>query len=194
MTKAKSRASIAKMFGMIDEPNRTRCRKLYKENEELFRNAYGSVHNHQSWPGGYHDHIQEIMNIAILFYGPMIGARFLPFSLSDALLVLFLHDLEKPWKYERGEDGMLRHKPEFATKEDAHRFRMQKIAEYGIVLSPVQENALTYVEGESRDYMNRRRIMNELAMFCHMCDGTSARIWYGYPLKQNDPWSSEEEK
>ncbi len=39
------------------------------------------------------------MNLAEIFYEQMNSRRRLSFSLSDALLVLFLHDIEKPWKY-----------------------------------------------------------------------------------------------
>jgi hypothetical protein len=39
------------------------------------------------------------MNIAIELYKNLGSHRPLPFSLSDVLLILYLHDLEKPWKY-----------------------------------------------------------------------------------------------
>ena len=72
-------------------------------------------------------------------------------------------------------------------------FKQEKrILEYGLVLTPAQENALKYVEGEHNDYTNKQRLMNELAAFCHLCDVTSARIFHSYPLQKWDPWSGRE--
>ena len=52
-----------------------------------------------------------------------------------------------------------------------------------------QWDALKYVEGEMGDYSARRRVMNPLAAFCHLCDVASARIWFDFPKLGNDePW------
>jgi hypothetical protein len=40
------------------------------------------------------------MNTAVILYHTFGQLRPMPFSLSDALVVLFVHDLEKPWAYE----------------------------------------------------------------------------------------------
>lgn len=181
--------AIEDLVDLIDEPNRSACRKLLADNRALFEKVQGSTHNHQAWPGGYVDHVTEIMNVALVDYRAWADVRPWPFSLSDALLVVFLHDVEKPWKYELGEDGQLRHLPAFATKEDAHRFRAAKLAEYGIALTPEQQNGLRYVEGELDEYSSRRRVMGPLAAFCHRCDVASARIWHDHPAADGDPWS-----
>lgn len=173
---------------MLSEPNRTICQKIIKDNLALFQTVQGSTNNHQAWPGGYWDHVQEIMNLAIIFYKRLNSLRPLPFSLEDALLVVFLHDIEKPWKYEMGPDGQLRHKAGLDTKEAHHKFRNQKLQEYGIVLTPEQENGMKYVEGEFNDYTNRRRVMGPLAALCHLADVTSARIFFDNPRQENDPW------
>ncbi|MDO8496870.1 MAG: hypothetical protein Q7S43_05490, partial [bacterium] len=155
----------------------------------IFERCQGSTHNHQNWSGGYIDHITEVMNFAVLLWmATSLTGRRVP-KLSDALLVLFLHDIEKPWKYEEGPDGELQHRPQFKTAEDQHRFVERKIAEYGIVLNDEQLNALRYVHGELNDYSSRKRAMNELAAFCHMCDVWIARGWHDYPLENNDPCS-----
>jgi hypothetical protein len=54
---------------------------------------------HQAWEGGYVDHLQETMNIGIDLYKTFSQRRDLTFTLSDLFIVLFLHDLEKPFKY-----------------------------------------------------------------------------------------------
>lgn len=162
------------------------CVKLLIDNLELFKTAYGSSHNHQAWEGGYLNHVAEVMNIACALFETLDSLRPLPFKLADALIVLFLHDIEKPWKYTTGPEGQ---RISVLNKEEAHVFRAKKLQEYGITLTPAQENALKYVEGEFNDYTPKRRVMNELAAFCHLCDVTSARIWHDYPAVENDPWA-----
>lgn len=181
-----ARYGLKNLVEMIDEPNRSKCRKILKDSLSLFKKAYGSTHNHQNWPGGYYDHITEVTNQAVYRY--RTNPRLLPFSLSDALLVSFLHDIEKPWKYEIGPDGELRHNSSFKTGEDQHIFVGRKLREYGIVLSAEHENALRYVHGEGDDYSSKRRVAGPLAAFCHICDYWIARIDFDCPMVENDPW------
>ncbi len=181
--------SIEKLVSMIAGPNGAASRRMLDDNRALFETVQGSTNNHQAWPGGYIDHVTEGMNIAVSLYDTLNGLRNLPFTLSDALLVFFLHDIEKPWKYELGADGQLHHRKGLGTKADAHAFRDAKVAEYGIVLTDEQKNGLRYVEGELDEYSSRRRMMGSLAAFCHLCDVTSARIWFDHPLEnETDTW------
>ncbi len=180
---------IEQLLAMIDGPNSVASRKMLADNRRLFETVQGSTNNHQAWPGGYIDHVTDGMNIAIVLYDLYNALRPLPFSLSDALLVFFLHDIEKPWKYwVCHEDGQLYYRPGVETKADAHAFRDAKLAEYGIVLTDDQRNAMRYVEGELDDYSSRHRVMGPLAAFCHLCDVTSARIWFDHPRESDDPW------
>jgi hypothetical protein len=179
---------IDELVAQIDEPNREGCARLLAENRALFASAWGSTTNHQAWPGGYLDHITEVMNVAVVLHERLGRIRPLPFSRSDLLLVVYLHDVEKPWKYELGDDGKLRHRAGLATKEDHQRFRAAKLAEYRITLTAEQENGIRYAEGELADYSNRRRVMGPLAAAAHMCDVASARLWFDHPLKGGDPW------
>ncbi len=55
-------------------------------------------------------------------------------------------------------------------------------------VTAAQMNALTYIEGEYKDYSSERRVMNELSAFCHMIDTWSARGWYNYPKAAGDEW------
>ena len=166
------------IISLIDQPNRARCFTIWNENRQRFDVAWGSSHNHQAWPGGYLDHIRETMTIACKLYPAMVAHRPLPFSLPDALLVLFLHDLEKPWRVDpvTGEKN-----PQLVSKAQKTAFRLTLLNQYDIALTPAQANGMRYVEGENDDYTNKRRVMNELAAFCHMCDIASARIWHSQP-------------
>lgn len=172
--------NIEELIALIDEPNRSACMRLYKGNEQIFKKAPAAVNNHQAWDGGFLEHIREIMNLAIRLYPAMKAFHPLPFTLSDTLLVLFLHDLEKPWRF-CGEE-----KVKNRLDKRGHRdpFRKQKMQEYDISLTANQENGLDYVEGEIEgSYTPHKRTMNELAAFCHMCDIASARLWFNYPKK-----------
>jgi len=79
----------------IDVGARDVCQGLLVELREGFASARGSSHNHQTWDGGYLDHVTEVLNLAVLLYPVLDGKRKLPFTLSDALLVLFLHVEER---------------------------------------------------------------------------------------------------
>ncbi len=181
---------LESLINMIDPENRRQCRDLMSENHLLFVTAPGALHNHQNWPGGYWDHIVEAMNYAVVFY--QADPRPLPFLLSSALLVLFLHDIEKPWKYEAGSDGQLRNKKEFDTENKSHAFRDDIIKHYGIRLTQEEQNALKYVHGEGGDYTSKRRVIGPLAAFCHVCDVWVARIRFDCPMKKDDPWIGAE--
>ncbi len=180
---------IDALIAMMDEPFRSPCARLLADHGERFRQARGSSHNHQAWPGGYLGHVEEIMNYAILLYGiERRTGRPIPFTLPEALTVLFLHDLEKPWRFEPGENGEWVETTGMRSKAEKAAFRLAMLERYGIVLTPVMENAMKYVEGEHADYSSKHRVSNELAGFCHLCDTWSARVRHDYP-KADDPWS-----
>jgi len=175
--------SLDELFDLM--PNHEIFEKIYDENWQLFDRAAGSSHNHQAWEGGYLNHVVETMNIACQQYNWMSKARKLPFTLGEALQVLYLHDIEKPWKYE-GLPQVMGHviTKQFRelptnTKEERVAFRDALIFHYGICLTPEQKNALKYVEGvRDADYTPGARTMGELAAFCHTCDLLSARMWH----------------
>ena len=180
--------TLESMLELIDEPNRTACKNILEDNLELFKTVQGSAHNHHTWIGGYYDHIMDVMNIAIVLYERLNSLRPLPFSLSDLLLVLYLHDIEKPWRYDIGDDGKLDNKPDMDSPEKQHIFREKKLKEYGILLTEEQKNGLKYVEGEGKDYSGKHRTMGPLAALAHTCDVTSARLWFDHPEKIDDTW------
>lgn len=151
--------TIEELLSLIDEPNRTSCMLLFSAELKRFQESHGSTNNHQAWPGGYFDHIQDGMNVCVVLYNALNDQRPLPFSLSDALLVFFLHDIEKPWVYTPGDDGQLHVVPAMQDRRARHDFRLLKLHEYHIELTPDQLNALQYVEGENADYQSRKRVM-----------------------------------
>ncbi|MFT5849816.1 MAG: hypothetical protein ACI9H6_000638 [Patiriisocius sp.] len=182
--------TIEQLIGMIDEPNCGICLHILQDNRQLFETARGSTHNHQTWDGGYIDHVTDGMNYARHLYAfDKAFGRPLPFSLSDALLVFFLHDLEKPWRILVNQQGQASNREGLATKAEFKQFREDKLANYGLELNPNQLNGFTYVEGEIADYSSKRRVMNELAAFSHKVDNWCARGWYDYPKDTGDEWT-----
>ncbi len=181
--------SLDEALELIDEPNRLRCKQVLEDNKELFRIVRGSKTKHQAWAGGYLDHIAETMNLAILFYNSLSSTgRPLNFSIVDSLLVMFLHDLEKPFKQVRGKQLGLENKSGKKDNSQIKHFKEELIQKYGFQLTDSQSNALRYVEGENENYHPTERVMGELAGFCHLCDIWSARGWYDYPKKEKDEW------
>lgn len=183
--------SIEELLNLIDDPEKSICHQILNDNRALFEQAQGSTHNHQTWEGGYIDHVTDCMNIARHLYDFFSSfGRTLPFTLSDVLLVLFIHDLEKPWRILVNQLGQASNREGIATKEEFKRFREEKLFEYRLLLNPKQANAFLFIEGEGKSYSSDHRVMNELAVFCHMVDYWSARGWYDYPKPEGkDEWS-----
>jgi hypothetical protein len=178
---------IPELVELIDEPYREACQRIIWDHEGRMKSTPGSSGNHQAWEGGYWDHVRECMNMASVYYDVDSSLRPLPFSKSDALLILFLHDLEKPWRFERQEDET-KENPDLRTKPQKRAYREKMLKRYDIKLSSHLENAFIYAEGELDAYSNENRAMNELAVFCHTIDYKSARQWHDYP-QLGDPWS-----
>jgi len=164
---------------LMTEPQQVACRRFLNTHKELLKTAAGSTNNHQSWPGGYLGHVEEVLSLALAYYQTLASTRELPFLLEDAMFVLFWHDCEKPWRV-MGKPGEYH---SAFDKELIFDFQMNKMWEHGAdkLLTPEMENALKYVEGEKGDYTQGERTMGELAGFCHICDVTSARIFHDYP-------------
>lgn len=169
---------LNQLLNFIEEPNRTACENLLDDNKKRFEDAPGSLTKHQAWSGGYIHHLEESMNFGYGLFGLMNGFRKLDFSLSDVMLVLFLHDLEKPFKY-------VKTKIEFNSDKEKELFIWNKAEKYGIILNDVHKNSLRYTHGEGDDFSTTERIQKPLVAFVHVCDTVSARIWFDYP-KQVD--------
>lgn len=166
------RRLMYRQLKLIDEENRNQCIELYRFLLDNCMEAKGSSHNHQNWEGGYFDHIEEVLNYAIELYELLKKNRKLNFSLSDALLVLFLHDLEKPLKYSKyGKD----------LNQTDQECRDWFIKKFNLNLTPDHLSAVKYIHGEGGDYRKDMRVMSPLCAFCHCCDIISARIFFDFP-------------
>jgi hypothetical protein len=168
---------LVALLALIPQPNHAKFLKIISEHREALTVGFGSSHNHQAWKGGYLDHVIETMNVACQIYRTLNNLRKLPFHLHEALEVMFLHDIEKPFK--AGDRLLYKGNILPAVKDNRKTLRAWIIKDYEIVLTPQQENALRYVEGvPDGEYTPGERTMGELAAFCHTCDILSARLWH----------------
>lgn len=165
---------LIELLSLMDEPNRSKCIQLSIDHQDRFAKAPGSLTKHQAWEGGYVDHLEETMNLGLHLYAMMHEFRPLDFSISDVMLVLFLHDLEKPFRYVDPKHG-------FESEAEKQEFIHGLIEQYGIELTDMHDNALVHAHGEGEEYNRTERILKPLAAFVHMCDVASARIWFDYP-------------
>ncbi len=153
--------------------------KFHDDWLHLMKKATGSSGNHQFWEGGYYDHISDCFLLAKNLWTNQI--RPLPFRFHHVLYVLYFHDIEKLWKYS-GDSSLNKgncSKDKFYSEELPKR--------YNFHFEEIELNALKYIHGEGDDYRKDRRVMNELAGFCHAVDVLSARVWHsckGEPLEQ----------
>jgi hypothetical protein len=180
---------LEKLLELLEANSGAVCLQLLTEHRARFEKTPGSTHNHQAWPGGYLDHITDCMNYARHQYAldRAIG-RPVPFLLKDALLVLFLHDLEKPFRIKSSAAGRYVNREGITSKLQFKQLRQQLLCDYQISLTDAQCNALAYVEGEGADYSSEKRVMGELAAFCHRVDVWSARQCHSYPRADTDEW------
>lgn len=196
--------SLEQLLQIIGEPYKSIFQDLVSEFEFQMYNAPGSTHNHQAWRGGYMDHVLEVMNIAVQLYAflSLTGRKFdgdEQFELKDALIVLFLHDIEKAWRVELTASGEPLIDPEndryeiaeaMRSKDARELFKLQLIQDREVMLSQAQMHALHFVEGmRDADYSPGDRVMSPLATFCHICDMWSARIFYDFPHAYGDTWA-----
>jgi hypothetical protein len=170
--------SVEDLIQEIEPDNKVQAEHFWADIKAFLPEAVGSTKSHHAWPYGYRDHIRETMNIACVLYERLNRERELPFNLSEALLVMFLHDCEK----HATQDQLAKFKwvNERPGKSDKN-FQKKLIARYGFKISDEEENALKYVEGEKDDYLEGARVMGPLGALCHASDVISARIWFDQP-------------
>lgn len=148
----------------------------------------GSSHNHQSWHGGYCDHIVQCLTLAeqlykmlhkfdVVVWGRPFGTNpsqyVPPFTLASAALVLYFHDVEKIPKYTRTPSKF---NPVLRHNQEVWYYGILP-ERYGITFNDAEQNALKYVHGE-HDHSKTERKAGPLAAFCHCCDMMSARMFH----------------
>lgn len=173
---------VLKGVGEIESSEyRQACEKILRDHRDKILTAPGSRHNHQAWVGGYIGHIAETFTIGRSIL-ETYTERPLPFTKGDFFLVMFLHDIEKPFAYSFDVDNTIIVDETLKEKPAKKKFRESLIEEYGIDLTQQQTVALAQVEKIPEDQYNpNERTMTPLGALCHATDTLSARLWYDYP-------------
>lgn len=165
---------------LVGEPCYNGLMKFHYEHEALIRKAKGSKSKHQAWDGGYVDHLVECLEIASKMFDSLGKIRQVPVEWNSVVKVLYLHDVEKMFKYSD-----LPHPNPGLAKDAIHAkdwFYGHWLKEsYGVVLSDEERNALDNIHGE-KEY-GEHRVAGRLAAFCHCCDMLSARMWFDKPYR-----------
>ncbi len=185
--------SLESFFDDVSEANRQAIDSFltYGDHQRRIDTAPGSRNAHHDWLGGYKEHVRQTFVIASANYQLMEQMGLLEqlpdeeqFTLSDALTVMFLHDIEKPFIYEFNQpDGEIITRTKM-TKADRKTFRKGIIDTYGFHITPTMENALLHVEGVRDEYyVPGERADQPLAALCHAADNLSARGFYSYKGK-----------
>lgn len=160
---------LTEYLDLIPEPNRSRCKTMLKDHYPRFLKAPGSLAKHQAWEGGYFDHLEGGMKFAVKTYETVEEDEKLPFTLGSVILVLFIHDLEKPFKY-------VSRRRSFKNDHEKKEFILGMLKQYHIELSDDEMNAFTYIHGEGKKHNPHTRVQGPLGGFAQMCDLWSARV------------------
>lgn len=174
------------LIKLLDDTHRKPITEFIRCNARLLQSAYATPSGRWTRIGGWWDRTVEGMNVAVALYPILDARRPHPFSLSDALVVLFMRDVEKPWELE-DIDGKKMHRINMMTKDEQHIFRMDIAKRWGIPLSSDQLQAIQYSNDDHCDY-TPQGVETRLAVFAYLCDYWCAEGWPDYPLEKNDPW------
>ena len=176
--------NLLSLLHEIKDPRQEILIQIYHDHAPLFQKAEGSSHNHQNWVGGYVDHIAECLRINNVTYNALSQIRPLDFKKDSAAIVLFFHDIEKPFKYGSNEDSRCqkwqkKYSSATACWENAKwEILHEMMHHYQFSFSDEELNALKYTHGEGNDHRKNARVSGPLAAHVHHCDNTSARIWF----------------
>ncbi len=171
----KRKFTLEQLLKKIETDKLKICQKVLTDFKDDFQHLPGSSTKHQNWKGGLRDHIEETMNIACILFSSLNEKRKLPFTLSEALFILFFHDFDKIVRYA--------YKSELNLDRIDHK-QLIKIVEgivksrYNYEFTAEEKNVLNYIHGENKDYHPTNRVMLPLTAFVHCCDIISARIWF----------------
>tara|TARA_R110000868_G_scaffold262401_2_gene521019 strand:+ start:4977 stop:5543 length:567 start_codon:yes stop_codon:yes gene_type:complete len=169
-------------LNQMSDPRKQALIKIYNDHINLFHEARGSNVKHQAWAGGYADHITETFRVNRATYEALSAIRPLPFTQDNAIIALFFHDMEKPFKYgsDKHEDCQKfqkMHKQGASWKSIKKDILKDMQLKYNFRFTDDELNALKYTHGEGDDYSGEKHTACELAAHVHHCDNTSANIW-----------------
>ena len=172
---------------ITNEKYRNSLLKLYADIELILKAMPAAIRWHHSEEGGLYRHTKEVINIALDIYNDLrADLKKRAITENDVILVAFVHDLEKMIKYKKNKHYKPDRKYEKGYKETAFVYNYDKIdmndtahivrlcARYGIVLSDIHLNALTYSHG---GWSVDKGKLRPLATILHAADLISSSLY-----------------
>lgn len=156
---------------------------FYHDYKDVLHYGAGSSHNHQAWDGGYADHIAECLRINFVTFDGLSTIRSLDFTIEEAAMALFFHDIEKPFRYGPVSHEECRVFQETCgddyEKLEKGKWNLIEMIEnkYDFQLTKKEKKAIRLAHGEGDEYKKTERVSSPLDAHVHHCDNTSARIW-----------------
>lgn len=166
-----------------DKDSREKYLRLYNSILDDFTTAPAAVKYHHNWMGGLYVHTEQVMNIAVDMFNDWKDN--LNIKLDDIIIVSFIHDLDKMYRYElRPESERKKNKVFylFKTRKDKHNYSnemevLRILAGYNISLTKEQTEALAWHEGGWSDASFLKHKSNsQLPVIIHIADLFSAKI------------------
>lgn len=154
---------------------------LYNTIEKDFTTAPAAVKYHHNWQGGLNTHTEQVINIAVNLFNKWKDE--LTINLDDVIIVSFIHDLDKMYKYElRPLSEKKDNKPFYAYKHKSGATYppemdvLRILAKHGISLTREQTEALAWHHGGWSDASKTYKSNSQLAAIVHVADLFSARV------------------
>jgi len=162
----------------IEDYNNFKCINLLDYILDKYPNPTGTIYDDNSYESDYYKHMSDILDYASKMFKHLLLKVKLEFSLSDAILVLFLHDIVTTIKYTPvltktgviDENGMIEeeiYEYETASYDEIIEILINK---FNIKLTEEHKLVLKHIHGEGEDYRKNKKILSPLSAFCHSCE------------------------
>lgn len=172
----------ATLEGLSGETLRARALAIYETIRQELETKPASTRYHHREAGGLGQHIKEVMNIALEVYEA--HPEWYRCTRDDVIITAFVHDFNKLGRYVSSESWQKQpkygavmfqvDKAKMAMAEAAET--VMRCAEQGLILTPLQVNAVSYHHGGWSDGDINGGEMSPLAILLHLADMVSSFV------------------
>jgi hypothetical protein len=155
---------------------------------------FSSARKHHHWKtGGWSDHTAQVIKISIDLYKEI--SKYDPikdFTLDDVILVAFVHDLDKLWRYvelkEPKEDQIFEYRKDLPPYNESSKV-VAECFRYGIELNDQHIEAIDHHHGgysfDISSVYSKNTSMTKLSALIHCADILSTYMWGDHETKDN---------
>ena len=179
---------------MIEEQDRREAIiSLYQQVEKWMNEYPAAVRHHHWWPGGYREHIEQVMNNALAIHEHLKQQEAdyelegkVDYTLDSLIICAFLHDFDKIGRYSKTDftkDSWKKNRMPFEYKKETYAVEesatvVARAAKHGLHLTDYEIHALSLAHGGWSDIMQRnyQPQMHPLAVVLHCADLLSGHI------------------